>query len=144
MSREQELNEINKNDLIAMIKELSEKLEEDISVSGTKDKLIVRIVAAEGKLAELDADNPDSDDGDTSESGDQADTSDDNVSDDSASDSEAPNPKASKEGELSIKALVTFETLVEGQKVLVCKGEEVSLPEAAALNAINEKLAEEI
>ncbi len=140
MDRQKELDKEKKEELVSLLGELSKKLEKEIPVTGNKDEIIERILAAEKELQEQSgSDNPgDSDDqeglaGSGSESGDQ-----------SSDDSEDDGDDLPEEGELRIKALVTFETLVEKEKMLVCKEKTVNLPEEVAQAAIEEGLAKEI
>lgn len=130
MSREKELDKLRKEELVAMLDDLAEQLEEEIPVTGNKDEVIARIIEAESRLA-----------ADAAKAG-QADTGTDlltNDEEDHPDDDETADPE---QGHIRIRALTTFETLVNGQKVLVCTGESVSLPEAVAMDAVDEALAE--
>lgn len=134
MDRQKDLEKLRKEELVAMLDDLAEVLEKEIPVTGNKDEIIGRILAAESQVQQPnDSEDDDEQGGDDTQLGDQ-----------DSGDSEDTEDDLPEDGEISIKALATFETMVGREKVLVCKDSISSLPEAAAQAAIDEGLAEEV
>lgn len=127
MSREKELDRLRKDELVAILSDLASQLGEDILLSGNKDDIIARIIEAEGQM-----DTPDEGEGQFCDTGEEIIDADKGEIDNDA------------EAFTRIMAIKTFETLVNGEKVLVCKGCIENLPKKAAGDAINEGLAEPV
>lgn len=115
MSREADLKLHSVDELKQIIEDLSIELGEDLPISGNKAELIDRIIAAEKRLTE--------------EATEQL--------------NDAATVKETKDdaGRVTVRALKTFETLDDQQKVLVLAGETAMLSARAAQDAIAENLA---